>query len=469
MQLRVETDPNITGLFYDSRKVRPGGLFFAIPGLQFDGHDFIEDAVRRGAAAVVIQKEIEPELDFIRVDSVRYALSAISAAFHGGPSRKLKVVGITGTNGKTTTSYLTKSIMDEGLGPTGLIGTVEYDLISSKRSASRTTPEASDLQEMLAQILSSGGKGVVMEVSSHGLDEFRVEHIDFDIGVVTNITRDHLDYHRTMENYRRAKAHLIELARSVVLNADDPAFDYLAGFAKGKPTISFGLKRGDLRAEILEMDIGGTEFNIKGAVEMTVRLKIPGWFNVYNALAAAASAYLIGIDAEAIKSGLEKVDSVPGRFEVIPAGDFHVVIDYAHTPDALEKLLSAVRKLVTDGCIITVFGAGGDRDPGKRPLMAQAVEKYSDVAVVTSDNPRHEDPMKIIREVESGFSHLSPKHDPDRRKAIEFALTIAKPGDVVVIAGKGHENYQVIGDETIHFSDREVVMEVLKDMRRDAR
>ncbi len=464
IEIRAGSNPEITGIFYDSRRVEPGGLFFAIPGQNFDGHKFIADAVKRGAVAVIGEKRPPVDIDHAVVKSSRYALSAVSSSFYGEPSKKLKVVGITGTNGKTTTAYMVKSILEAAGLATGLIGTVEYDTVARKFKASRTTPEASDLNAMLSEIVNSGGQAAVMEVSSHGLDEFRVEHIDFDIGIITNLTRDHLDYHVTMENYRRAKAHLLELARSAALNADDASFDYFMEFATGKPMVTFGLEAGDLRATVRKMDINGTEIRISGILTFDVRLKLPGWFNVYNALAATAAALLLGVEAEAIRAGLEGLKSVPGRFEVIEGPYFHVIIDYAHTPDALEKLLASVRQLVTDGCVITVFGAGGDRDPGKRPLMAQAVEKYSDVAIVTSDNPRHEDPMKIIRDVESGFTKLVPKHDPDRAKAIEFALTIAKPGDVVVIAGKGHEDYQVIGDEVIHFSDREIVEEILKTM-----
>lgn len=466
-QIEIISDPEITGIFYDSRKVQKGGLFVAFKGQNFDGHDFIKHAISNGAVAIVAEREVEISIDHALVESGRYALSALSNAFFGEPSKRLKVIGITGTNGKTTTTFLVKSILEAAGLRSGLIGTIEYDLVSEKRKATRTTPEASDLNMMLKAILESGGKASVMEVSSHALDEYRVEHIDFDVGVFTNLSRDHLDYHITIERYREAKARLFRLAKTAAINADTPHSEYFIEAAKGKKIMTYGLRDGDLRAEIEKSDITGTTFSLHGPVEMEVSLRLPGIFNVYNAMAATAAALLLELPHDAIRKGLENVSSVPGRFEVIEGPYFHVVIDYAHTPDALEKLLSSVRSLIKNGCVITVFGAGGDRDHGKRPLMAQAVEKFSDVAIITSDNPRHEDPLKIIKDVEKGFRKLSPKYDPDRKAAIEFALTIAKPGDIIVIAGKGHEDYQVIGDEVIPFSDREVVLEILKNMELD--
>ncbi len=466
-QIEVISDPEITGIFYDSRKVQEGGLFVAFKGQNFDGHDFIEHAISNGAAAIVAERKVEISIDHAIAESGRYALSALSNAFFGEPSKRLKVTGITGTNGKTTTTFLVKSILEAAGLRSGLIGTIEYDLVSEKRKATRTTPEASDLNMMLKTILESGGKAAVMEVSSHALDEYRVEHIDFDVGVFTNLSRDHLDYHITIERYREAKARLFRLAKTAAINADDPHSEYFIEAAKGKKVITYGLRDGDLRAEIEKSGITGTTFSLHGPVEMKVSLRLPGIFNVYNAMAATAAALLLELPPDALRKGLEDVSSVPGRFEVIEGPYFHVVIDYAHTPDALEKLLFSVRSLIKNGCVITVLGAGGDRDHGKRPLMAQAVEKFSDVAIITSDNPRHEDPMKIIRDVEKGFRKLRPKYDPDRKAAIEFALTIAKPGDIIVIAGKGHEDYQVIGDEVIPFSDRDVVLDILKDMELD--
>ena len=460
-------DVDIVDIAYDSRRCSDGTLFFAIKGFTLDGHKFVPNAVENGAAAVIVERPI-PKVNVpqIVVENTRRALSAVSARFFEHPSKNLVAIGVTGTNGKTTTTFILKNIFEQQGFRCGLIGTVEYDLIVEKVEAVHTTPESRDIQEMLSKIVSGGGRAAVLEVSSHALEEYRVADVDFDIGVFTNLTRDHLDFHKTFANYRDAKAKLFRMVKSAAFNADDPNHGFFVSVFKksrrGGRFLTYGIEDGDVRAEIIENSLSGTVIRIRGAIGGIAKLKIVGIFNVYNALAAASAALLAEIPEQTIVEGIQTVERVPGRFEVIEADGFFVIIDYAHTPDALEKLLKSV-KLLNPQRIIVVFGAGGERDRGKRPLMAKAVEKFADLAVVTSDNPRSEDPKLIAAEVVSGFRVLKPLVELDRRKAIEKALNLAQEGDAVVIAGKGHERYQIIGKERIPFSDREVVMELISE------
>ena len=477
IEIDADPDAEIEGVAHDSRKVRPGYLFVCITGFRHDGHDFIPDAVSRGARIILSEKRLPPMdgVGRVRVEDSREALAIIASNFWRNPSSKLKVIGITGTNGKTTTSYLIRSILSRsGLRP-ALIGTIRYELGDKLLPAPNTTPDPIELQRLMGEAIGLGLKSVVMEVSSHGLQLRRVDGVRFDVGVFSNLSRDHLDFHGTFESYREAKLRLFDLLKpdgKAVINADDPSADIFARRAasNGADVVRFGLRCGgaDVTASDIRFSIAGTSFVLhtpSGDVE--VDLKLPGEYNVYNAMAAAAAAAAVGIGVEAIKEGLEAVTSVPGRFERVDLGQgFGVIIDYAHTPDALERLLRAVRKL-TEGRVISVFGCGGDRDKGKRPEMGRISAELADHTIVTSDNPRSEDPMEIIEQIVAGMPPGSSYEViPDRFEAIGRAIRMARPGDCVVIAGKGHEDYQIIGDERIPFSDREAALEHLREVLR---
>lgn len=468
------------GLAYDSRRVQPGFVFFAIKGFRQDGHDFVGDAIRRGAVGVVVEKEVAvpPGVVAVCVPDTRRALALAAAAFYGHPDRQLRLVGVTGTNGKTTTTHLIRAIYEAQGEKTGLIGTLWAMIGDAVLPAERTTPESLDLQALLRRMVDEGVKTVVMEVSSHALALERVAGIEYDIAVFTNLTQDHLDFHRDMEDYYAAKARLfLELKqpgvkgrpKRAVLNVDDPYGQRLAAASGGK-VVTYGVEReAAFRAREIELGRDGTTFTVEwagGAVP--VRLQLVGRFNVYNALAAFAVGVTEGYPVARVVEALEGVPAVPGRFERVDVGqDFAVVVDYAHTPDGLENVLRAARAQ-TRGRVIVVFGCGGDRDPGKRPLMGEIAAKLADFTVITSDNPRSEDPQRIIAAIERGFRRCgapgSYAVEADRRAAIALALGQAQAGDIVVLAGKGHEDYQIIGDKKLPFDDRKVAAEILKEM-----
>lgn len=460
-----DTDIEIKGIAYDSRKVREGFLFVAIKGYMTDGHKYIESALRSGAAAVIGEEEINIDCTYIKCKNSRTALSEASAAFFGHPEKKLKIIGVTGTNGKTTTTYLIKQILNMKGERCDLIGTNEIIIGESRRPSERTTPESLDLFEMLAQ-MADGGKYVVMEVSSHSLELDRVHGITFESAVLTNITQDHLDFHKTMENYAKAKAKLFLNAKNACINEDSDYKDIILDKVTGN-LITYSIEApSDLRAENLHMSERGVIFDLLHAGKKTeMKLGIPGRFSVYNSLAAIAACKSIGISYEDISKGLVLAKPVKGRIEVVHTNTpYTVIIDYAHTPDGLENIISSVRGFAKNR-IITVFGCGGNRDAGKRPKMGAIAEKLSDISVVTSDNPRREDPELIIKDILAGMTKDNHIVIPDRREAIKKAMEIAEPADIVILAGKGHESYQEINGVKHDFDERDVVKEILREVK----
>src|SRR4051794_7735718 len=431
----------ITGLAYSTATVEPGFLFFCVPGFRADGHDFAPQAIERGAAALVCERPLELGVPEVIVDDVRAAMGPAAARFYGDPTAELEVVGITGTNGKTTTAFLVRHLL-EGAGiRTGLLGTVKQVVGGVEEEVERTTPEAVDLQATFRRMLDSGDRACAMEVSSHALELGRASGIRFACRVFTNLTQDHLDFHPTMEDYFAAKRRLFDGPGPAVVNVDDEYGRRLAGELAGPTT--FAVERdADYRAREVRFDLTGARFTCEtpdGALAMESPL--PGLFNVQNVLAAVAAVRTLDVPLEGIPESLASFGRVPGRFEPVDEGqDFGVLVDYAHTPDSLENVLRAARE-ITRGRLHVVFGAGGDRDTSKRPLMGAAASELADRVIVTSDNPRSEDPETIVDEVLAGTSG-DAEREVDRRRAIALAIESAEPGDVVVIAGKGHEQGQ---------------------------
>jgi UDP-N-acetylmuramoyl-L-alanyl-D-glutamate--2,6-diaminopimelate ligase len=473
----------VAGLAYDSRKVAAGTLFVAIPGFKQDGRRFAADALARGAAVVVAEgADPLPGSGAARVlvPSSREALARLADAYHGHPSRRLTVVGITGTNGKTTTSLLVEALLGAGGRPTGVIGTIQYRVGAHAEAASQTTPEALELQSLLGRMVQAGVAGAAMEVSSHALSLSRVDGIEFDVAVFTNLTQDHLDFHKTLEAYRDAKARLFDLLatghkprRAAVVNVDDPAGAAMVRAASADPRVrilTFGLRAPALlRPRRWESGMGGIELEIAGPPgPIAITSALVGEHNVMNLLGAVGVGLALEMEPREIGRILSGVATVPGRFERVEAGQpFLVVVDYAHTPDALENVLGTARKLLKPGARLgVVFGCGGDRDRGKRPIMGGIAARLADRAWVTSDNPRSEEPEAILAEIETGIpASAAGRHESvaDRRRAIHGAIGWARVGDVVVIAGKGHETYQVVGSEVLPFDDREVAREALAE------
>ena len=476
----VNRNASIASIAYDSRRVVPGAIFVALKGLRADGGAFAEQAASRGAMAIVSESPGPKSIAIpsIVVRDARLALARLADRFFDHPSRHMPVIGVTGTNGKTTTSYLLASVLDAAGLRAGMLGTVAYRIGGEDREASRTTPEAPDVQQLLSEMLQRGGKSAVMEVSSHALSLKRVDGMRFAAGVFTNLTRDHLDFHEDMEAYFAAKRRLFEMLPAdapAVINMDDPRGASLVEISQRPVTYAINVAA-DVAPGSIEMTLAGLRFDIK-TPNGTARIasKLVGRPNVYNILAATAAASAIGIAASAIETGISNLPGVPGRFEVVsePADDVTVVVDYAHTDDALRNLLETARPLAAKR-IITVFGCGGDRDRTKRPLMGMVAARLSDVVVITSDNPRSEDPARIIEEIERGIpagsqaSSRAPSVESivDRATAIERAVSAAAPGDLVLIAGKGHEKYQQIGDRVLPFDDGEVAKAALARRRK---
>ncbi|SMC35564.1 UDP-N-acetylmuramoylalanyl-D-glutamate--2,6-diaminopimelate ligase [Desulfocicer vacuolatum DSM 3385] len=483
-------DPEILSIHYRAQDVTPGGLFIAVKGLKADGHDYIDQAVGNGAVAVVVDRHIKTAVRTIAVKNTRRAMSAISARFYGDPSKKLILVGISGTNGKTTTAWLVEHILKAAQCETGVIGTVNWRYRDKVADTPVTTPESMDLQRMLATMLKAGVTHVVMEVSSHGLDLHRVRDCFFDAAVFTNLTQDHLDYHKTMSAYWACKKKLYtrQLARGnkngrAVINMDDKRGANLAGKLSGAPVTTGIHDAAEIRAVDVIEDISGIKGSINiGGIETEFASSLTGAFNLENILSAAGAAHALGIAPDIICRGIEACKGVPGRLERIPNhGNRFVFVDYAHTPDALESILKTL-KLRAPARVITVFGCGGDRDRSKRPLMGEIAARYSDIAMVTSDNPRTESPEAIIMDILAGMtpspessqkatwvSQISVTQppesilvEPDRKKALNAAVDLSFPGDIIIAAGKGHETYQVTARGTIDFDDRQVLREAME-------
>ncbi|MBQ7037046.1 MAG: UDP-N-acetylmuramoyl-L-alanyl-D-glutamate--2,6-diaminopimelate ligase [Clostridia bacterium] len=459
-------DTEITAVTNDSRKVTKGSLFVAVRGYQTDGHAYIEKAIEKGAAAILCEEPVKTDVPCVVCADTRRALAEVGALFYGEPSKKLKIIGVTGTNGKTTTTYLIKQILDLLGYKTGLIGTNQNIIGDEILPAARTTPESIDLQKLFRDMVEKGVTHVIMEVSSHSLALSRTHGIVFHEAVFTNLTQDHLDFHETMENYMEAKAKLFSQSRHGVINLDDPWGEKILEKAEC-PVMTFGTKKAaDLFGENIRLSERGVIVSTKlGGEKYEIRLGIPGMFSVYNALSATAACLGMGIPMDDILKGLVLAKGVKGRAEVVPlSAPYTVLIDYAHTPDGLENIIKTVRGFAK-GRVITMFGCGGDRDRTKRPIMGEVAASLSDFSVVTSDNPRTEDPMAIIRDIEEGLSAYKDKYHvvANRKEAIRYAMGMAREGDVIILAGKGHETYQILKDETIDFDERAIVKEIFKD------
>ena len=477
---RGDLNRSVSGVEYDSRRIQSGNLFVAIPGLATDGSIFIKDAMDKGAKAIVAEKPVE-ELSFsipedstayLQVEDARTALAQISNEFYGKPSQRVKLVGITGSNGKTTTSYLLEAIFKTAKYKTGALGTINYRYGGKTFPAPVTTPESSDLNRMLEEMAKEGIEHCFVEISSHALALKRAFELDIEVGVFTNLTRDHLDFHKTMEDYKNAKKLLFKNNRvkKAVVNIDDPAGREIFNELGGAEKLSTGIESdAEIFAENIKLSDKGASFDLRtpwGTQQIQTRLL--GLHNVHNILTATAVSLLQNLELDGVISGLQSLDRVPGRFEPVNEGqDFSVVVDYAHTDDALLKALQAART-VTRNRLIVVFGCGGDRDEGKRKLMGRVALELSDYTIITSDNPRKEDPIKIINDILTGLpatakEGLDYEICIDRKSAIFKAISMAKKGDLILIAGKGHEDYQIVGTEKKYFDDRKISAQAIQE------
>ena len=466
----------IKGIAYDSRQAGEGFVFVCISGSKTDGHLFIEDVIAKGIKAIVVEKEVKDQegITFIRVEDSRKALSAIAANFYGHPSKYMNVIGVTGTNGKTTTTHLIKHILEVNGVQSGLIGTISYKILDQEYKANNTTPESLELQRLFQEMLDHGVNTCVMEVSSHSLDLHRVEDIQYQIGVFTNITQDHLDFHGTMENYKNAKRKLFyKTTQANIINVDDEfGLELSRQLSKlDAKCITYGIKEpAEIYGKDIEITAKGTRFQlVTPKFSGVINIGTPGMFSVYNALAAAAVGYVTGYGYLEIKKGLEETRVVPGRFELVPNDkDLTVIVDYSHTPDSIENAIKTIREFAK-GRIITVFGCGGDRDKTKRPIMGEIAGRLSDYCIITSDNPRTEKPEDIIKDAEVGIKRTSCKYKMivDRKEGIREAIRQSGPKDVILIAGKGHETYQIIGNRVIDFDDRKIAQELIQEDLQD--
>lgn len=469
-------DREVAGITYDSRRVTPGMVFVAIPGQHVDGHEFVGTAVERGATAVICERNkiIPGRVTKIQVNDVREAMACAARSYFHHPSSKLKVLGVTGTNGKTTVAFMIKAILESADIKTGLMGTVRYEIGDRVIPAQRTTPESIEVQQMMAQMLKADCKACVMEVSSHALDQKRVHGVEFDVGIFTNLTRDHLDYHGTMENYFTAKKSLFASLEdgpkrgASVINIDDSFGARLADETQGvevQLTYGFG-EKSCLRATKIELNADGSRFVVEATDrKFAVRLPLIGRHNIYNALAAIGACLALKIDVVKIQAALNALPPVSGRLEMVSAGQpFGVFVDYAHTDDALKNVLTTLRE-ITKGRVLLAFGCGGNRDSGKRAKMGRIAAEMADYSIITSDNPRKEDPAKIAAQVEEGYKAVRQdafEIELDRARAIQQIIARAQPGDSVLIAGKGHETYQEFEDTVVPFDDRIHAQEALE-------
>ncbi|MBK0008139.1 MULTISPECIES: UDP-N-acetylmuramoyl-L-alanyl-D-glutamate--2,6-diaminopimelate ligase [Priestia] len=470
-----EQNIDITSIEMDSREVKPGALFICIDGYTVDGHSFAQMAVEKGAVAILAEKPVDVEVPVVRVKSTKRAMAVLADAFYNQPTQKMHLIGVTGTNGKTTITHLIEHIFKSQRKKTGLIGTIEIRIGDTSYDVKNTTPESLTLQKTFNQMVEENVEVAMMEVSSHALDLGRVHGCDFDVAVFSNLTQDHLDYHHTMEDYRRAKGLLFaqlgnaynhNRPKFAVLNADDAATEeYIKNTAA--TVITYGIDRdSDIRATNIQITNSGTTFDLTTPTEtVPVEMKLIGKFSVYNVLAATASCLVSGIPLSVIVEEIKVLEGVSGRFEVVDAEqDFTVIVDYAHTPDSLENVLKTVKEFAKRN-IYVIVGCGGDRDRTKRPIMARIAAEYSTQAILTSDNPRSEDPLAILKDMEEGLDTDNYVTIADRAEAIRYAVEAAHADDVIVIAGKGHETYQIIGKKVFDFDDREVARKMIEERK----
>lgn len=470
-------DSEVTGICYDSRRVTPGMLFVAIPGQRTDGHQFIQNAIERGALAIVYEQNgfLPHRAAKIKVEDARQALAQLSAAFYRRPSQRLKMIGVTGTNGKTTVAFMIKHILESAGHKTGLLGTIRYEIGERMIPAQRTTPEALEIQQMLAQMVRANCEACVMEVSSHALEQKRVWGIEYDVVIFTNLTQDHLDYHGSMEAYYEAKKKLFtqwfpqDKSKTAVINIDDAFGQRLATEADVRVKVDYSLGgEAQIRAGQIQLAGEGTRMQVQVAgASFPCQLPLIGRHNVYNALAAVGAAHALRVSAPDIQSALAGMPAVPGRLERIRGRQpFNVVVDYAHTDDALRNVLTTLRE-ITRGRLLLAFGCGGNRDAGKRPRMGEAAARLADYSLITSDNPRKESAAAIAAAIEAGYRSVrgeACRIELDRRRAIDEIIRMAQPGDTVLIAGKGHETYQEFEDTIVPFDDRIYALETLENL-----
>ena len=463
---KVSDEINGEDLEFDSRKIKQGDVFIALEGSIVDGHTFISKAIENGAKTILVEKDVDKVegINYFLVDGLREKMGIIASNFYGYPQNQLKIVGVTGTNGKTTTTYILESILGEK--NVARIGTVEYKIGDEIIPAPNTTPSSLEIIKICKKALEKNIKYLIMEVSSHGLDIGRVNMLRFEAGIFTNLTLDHLDYHKTMENYYLAKRKLFDLVKdkkNSIINIDD---EYGKKYLEYTNGISYGIGQGDIQGEIKQITREGQEVTIKiFEKEYKINLRLLGRYNLSNLLGAIGAVKTLGLSDEEIISKIPLIHGAPGRFEPVKIDrDFTVIVDYAHTGDALENILKSINEFKTNR-VITVFGCGGDRDKTKRPIMGGIAEKYSDIVIVTSDNPRTEDPEEIIKDIVVGLTKENHTVEIHREKAIEKAISLAEKNDIILIAGKGHENYQVIGREKIHFDDKEEVIKAIKKIK----
>ena len=464
----------INEIKYDSREIERDNLFVAVSGFELDGHQFIEQAIKNGAAAVVVEKELpdyQNGVSYIKVDNSRRAMALLAKNFFEDPLAELDLIGITGTNGKTTTSFLLYNILKEYAGSAALFGTIKNVIGEQVLDSSRTTPESVDLYRYFSQMREKGVKYGVMEVSSHALDLYRVEGMDFAAAVFTNISPEHLDYHKNLENYREVKSRLFSQLKPnqfAVINSDDANAEYISDRSAGKNYFySLDSSEADLYTLNYQLHQRGMEYRTAGRVESLFQLNLGGIFNIYNSLAAVLTADLLGIKEETIQKALSALRAVPGRFEIINAGqDFQIVVDYAHTPDGMKNVLETAAAMEKKRLIV-LFGCGGDRDRSKRPAMAALAEKYADYSIVSNDNPRSEDPEKIFAEIRAGFSEDFKAYEiiADRRKAIKQAVQMAQKDDLVMLLGRGHEKYQILKNKKIELDDRKAAYQAAAEVK----
>ncbi len=466
------TSIEIDSIAYDSRKVSNNSLFVCIKGAKTDGHLFIENAIKNGAVALIVEDDIDeiPNVCIIKVKNARSALADVAVAFYKNATDSMDVIGVTGTNGKTTITHIIKSILESNGVPSGLIGTISYKILDKEYKSSNTTPESLELQKLFSEMKSSGVNTCAMEVSSHSLEMGRVRGVKFKIGVFTNLTPDHMDFHLNVENYRKAKTKLFyQVNLANIINIDDKYGKLILEEIKdlATPVITYGIDdKASIHAKDIKITPKGSNFTVvTPKFSGNIFFSTPGRFSVYNVLAAVAVCTTLGYDFDQIKKGVESIKGVPGRFELVQdVGDYTIIVDYAHTPDALENVLNTIKGFA-NGKIITVFGCGGDRDKTKRPIMGELAGSLSDFSIITSDNPRTENPEDIMKEIEVGIKSKTNKYKMiiERKEAIKEAVKIAGSHDIILIAGKGHETYQIIGEKISDFDDKKIARKIIQE------